>query len=63
MNIAKTIKSIERKAERTRKMIQELEKNHKGKEIEFTYWGGFSLGYHKGQLSILEELLDDLKGI
>jgi hypothetical protein len=37
-----------------------LDAAHMGNEKDFTYHGGHHLGYVKGQISILEEVLDSL---
>jgi hypothetical protein len=33
---------------------------HAGRERLYTYHGGFDLGYLQGQISILEEIVDDM---
>lgn len=49
--------NLKRKALRIRNMILEIERRHgKNPHHNFTYWGGFDLGYLKGQISILEEV-------
>jgi len=48
------------KLNKYKKRLTELELQHVGKELNFTYWGGYSMGYLKGQISILENILDDL---
>ena len=34
---------------------------HKGKEEQFTYWGGWSLGYTLGKISEIENIIDELE--
>ena len=36
-----------------------IELLHKGREQEYTYHGGFALGYLKGQIRELEDLVED----
>lgn len=49
---------LERQAERIKAKIAKLELTHSGNEINLTYWGGFDMGYHRGKLSIIEDVLD-----
>lgn len=30
---------------------------HEGNELNFTYWGGYELGYVKGQINEIEEFI------
>lgn len=53
------IVKLRRKIERATKRIKEMESRHKGNEQDFTYHAGFDLGYAKGRLSVLEDLLDE----
>lgn len=48
---------IKRRLERFQKMEEELTKLHSGNELNYTYWGGFELGYLRGKISLLEEIL------
>jgi hypothetical protein len=34
-----------------------LEKDHKGNEDKYSYWGGWSLGYLKGKISEIEDII------
>tara|TARA_R110000868_G_scaffold20396_3_gene86379 strand:+ start:1321 stop:1494 length:174 start_codon:yes stop_codon:yes gene_type:complete len=54
--------NYERQLSRLREMVLKLEEKHTGKEMNYTYHGGFSLGYLKGQVSILEEIVSDRDG-
>jgi len=38
----------------------DLERLHKGNEINFTYHAGYSLGYLKGKIDEIENILDEL---
>ena len=58
MNLSK--KRILHRVQRCKIKVKELESKHKGNEQNYTYHGGFSLGYEKGKLEILEELLDEV---
>jgi len=42
--------------------IERMNQTHLGKESNFTYWGGFDMGYCKGKLSVIEDVLDMLDG-
>ena len=49
-----------RKALRIKGKILETERRHgKNPHHNFTYHGGFDLGYLKGQISILEEVMSE----
>lgn len=51
-----------RRALRIKSKILEIERRHgKNPHHNFTYWGGFDLGYLKGQLSILEDVMSEDK--
>ena len=53
-------KNTVRGALRIKKKILEMERRHGKNPMEkFTYWGGFDLGYLKGQLSILEDIMTE----
>lgn len=54
------MKNPVRSALRIRNMITEIEKRHGENQFErFTYWGGFDLGYLKGQISVIEEIMTE----
>ena len=49
-----------RKALRIKGKILEMERRHgKNPHHNFTYHGGFDLGYLKGQISIIEEIMSE----
>ena len=53
-------RNIVRKALRIKFKILEMERRHgKNAHHNFTYYGGFNLGYLKGQISIIEEIMSD----
>ena len=53
-------RNIVRKALRIKFKILETERRHgKNPHHNFTYHGGFDLGYLKGQLSILEDVMSE----
>ena len=55
---------LERRLARLSKKMDTMEELHSGNEQDYTYHGGFSLGYLKGQLDQLEEHIDDrLEGL
>lgn len=49
---------LKRRLERLVERKNLLEAEHKGNELNFTYWGGFSLGYLKGQINELENMIE-----
>ena len=49
-----------RKLNRFKEQKELLESKHLGKELEYTYWGGYSLGELKGKISIIENILDEI---
>lgn len=51
---------IKRRLDRLKKQRDDLAEKHKGKESEFTYHAGYSLGYIEGRISVLEDVLDDI---
>lgn len=52
---------LKRRLERLKERRDSLENEHKSNELKYTYWGGFSLGYLKGQIFEIEEILDELE--
>lgn len=53
-------RDIVRQGLRIKSKILEIERRHgKNPHHNFTYWGGFDLGYLKGQLSILEDVMSE----
>lgn len=53
-------KKIKHRIERLTKVKDALELNHKRFETSvYNYYAGWDLGYVQGQLSILEDLLDE----
>ena len=51
---------IIRRVNRLRDKARQNSDKYDGKEQEYTFWGGFNCAYVLGQLSIMEELLDEL---
>ena len=51
---------LKRRLNRLIKQRNELLKLQEGKEQNFTYWGGYELGYVKGKISEIENILDEL---
>jgi len=48
-----------RKLNRFKEQRDFLESKHLGNELNYTYWGGYSLGELKGKISIIEDILDN----
>lgn len=60
--IEKIKKIIERRLHHSSENANELENKHGSNPTEkYNYYGGWSLGYWKGRVSLLEELLDELE--
>jgi hypothetical protein len=55
------VEELKRRLNRLKEQRDELESKHKGNELKFTYWGGFDLGYLKGKISAIENILDDMQ--
>lgn len=60
--IEKYIKGLQKRFDRLMSQLSEMEKEHSGKEQNYTYHGGFSLGYLKGKISEIEEIYFALTG-
>lgn len=56
------IKKLKRRLARLIEKKEALEKLHVGKEENFTYWGGYELGYIKGKIDEIEGILEILEG-
>lgn len=57
MNIEELKRRLQRLIEQRDKLLEQ----HKGNELNFTYWGGYELGYVKGKINEIENILDDLE--
>lgn len=53
-------KKLIRRLQRLQKQRDILQSEHGGKELQFTYWGGYELGYVKGKIAEIEEILEEL---
>lgn len=53
------IEKVKRRLNRLKEQRDKLSKDHKGNELKYTYWGGYELGYLKGKISVIEDILDD----
>ena len=56
----KEISKLERRLKRLSKQRDVLLKIHSGNEHNYTYWGGYELGYIKGKIDEIENILDIL---
>lgn len=54
------IDNLKRRLDRLKAQQATLEEHHAGRELQFTYWGGYSLGYIKGKIAELEDFIDDI---
>ena len=57
------IKRLKRRLIRLNGQKNILEAEHKNNEPNFTYHGGFSLGYLKGKISEIEDTIDDMEEV
>ncbi len=57
------IERLRRKLKRCRERLESMEKLHTGHEADFTYHGGFALGYLRAQVSEIEDFIDLLESI
>ena len=55
------IERLKRKLKRCKDQASELEKKHSGNEQEYTYHGGFSLGYLRAQITEIEDFIDHIE--
>jgi hypothetical protein len=54
------IDNLQRRLNRLRTQRDDLLANQLGNEQNYTYWGGYNLGYAKGKIDELENLIDNL---
>ena len=52
------IEKLQRRLDRLNSIKESLEKTHKGNELNYTYWGGYELGYLKGKICELENIIE-----
>lgn len=56
------IEKLKRRLSRLKEQRDKLEEEHKGKELtKYTYWAGYDLGYLKGKICEIEEMVDELE--
>lgn len=55
------LKSLKRRLQRFQQQLAILEDKHVGKELNFTYWGGFDMGNVKGKINEIENEIDFLE--
>lgn len=62
MNENEYVRKIKRKISRIQENISTMEKEHgKHPNERFNYYGGWSMGYYKGELYVYEQILDDIQ--
>lgn len=54
------IDKLKRRLNRLKEQRDKLQKEHDGNQLKYTYWGGYNLGYLKGQICRIESILDEL---
>ena len=54
------IEKLKRRLNRLKEQLDKLQKEHGGNELKYTYWGGYDLGYLKGKICEIEDILDEL---
>lgn len=56
------VRKLKRKLQRLKAQMEKLEAEHDGKQATgYNYYGGFSLGYLVGKVSLLEDILDEIE--
>ena len=55
------IARLKRRLERLNEKKEEMESRHKGNEQNYTYHGGFDLGYLKGKIDEIENTIEELE--
>lgn len=55
------IENLKRRLDRLKKKRDDLQKEHSGNELNFTYWGGYNLGYLKGKICKIENIIEELE--
>lgn len=53
------IEKLKRRLERLNKRLEPIAIKHHGNEMNYTYWGGHELGYLKGKIAELENIIDE----
>lgn len=56
INVVRLKRRLNRLIEHRDKLLSQ----HNGNELNFTYWGGYELGYLKGKINEIEDILDEL---
>lgn len=54
------IEKLKRRLNRLKEQRDKLQEEHGGNELKYTYWGGYNLGYLKGKICEIENILDEL---
>jgi hypothetical protein len=62
-SIRECLKEQNRRLGRLNDKLSKLEESHLGKEIEYNYWGGYSMGYLKGKIYQTEEIINILENL
>lgn len=57
------INKLKRRLNRCKIKAELLREEHSGNEMNYTYHGGWSLGYLMGQIRELEDFIDDLEEV
>lgn len=60
---AEEVKRLRRNLKRCSEQYEKMAAEHGGNEQNFTYHGGFSLGYLKGKMYVLDDILSILEEI
>ena len=54
------IEKLKRRLNRLKEQRDRLQNEHHNKELNYTYWAGYDLGYIKGKISEIEDIIDEL---
>lgn len=55
------IEKLKRRLVRLREQQDKMEKEYQSNELKYTFWAGFDLGYCKGKMSEIENILDEIE--
>ena len=55
------INALNKRLSRLKLKYNKLYSEHKGNEINYTYWGGQTMGYLKGKIAVIEDILDEIE--
>ena len=54
---------LRKRCNRAESRVSQRKRQYEGNEQNYTYHGGWDMGYHQGKLTMLEDLLDELNDL